>query len=82
MRLLVKSLPLATGLIVRRQGAGRRFGIVADSVSETQDWLRAVLTFAWSEENADRQVDANGTSIGHCAAWIGVSINKDFVLAG
>lgn len=82
MRLLCKSLPLATGLIVRRQAASRRFGIVADSVSETQDWLRAVLTFTWSEEKADRQVDANGTSIGNYAAWIGESIHKDFVLAG
>ena len=81
VRLLIESLPLATGLIVRRQRAGLGFGIVADSVSETQDGLRGVLTFAWSEEKTDRQVNANGTDIGHCAGWVGVSINKDFVLA-
>ena len=52
MRLLIKCLPLAPFRIVRRQGTGLRFGIVADSVSETQDWLRGVLTIAWSKEKA------------------------------
>ena len=81
IRLLGKRCPCTARCSVCRQFAFHRFGIVADSVPKTQDWLRGVFTVAWIKEQRVCQIDPDGTGVGSDTTWIGVTVDQDFVLA-
>lgn len=81
MRLLGESLAFTAFGVICRQGAGLRFGIIADSVPKTQNRLGGVFAVAWSKEQTVGQVDSDRTGVGNGAAWIWVTVDEDFVLA-
>lgn len=80
MGLLGKGRPFTSFAGKCRQGAGARFGIVADGISETEYRLRAVFAFARSKEQGGDEVDPNGARVGHRTRRVRVSVDKDFVL--
>ena len=81
MRRLGIRRPLTAFRRVCGQGAGRCFGIVADSVPETYDRRWGVFAVARSEEYTVCQIDPDGSGVGNDAARVWVTVDEDFVLA-